>query len=66
MVKLLTFEHFMLNLSSAVVVPFRRTYKDFSALFHHLCERNATKIIVSAKNFLFYVMCVMVINEGYQ
>ena len=66
MVKLLTFEHFMLNLSSVVVVPFRRTYKEVLALFHHLLVTKTTKIIVNAKNFLLYILCVMVMNEGYQ
>ena len=66
MVKLLTFEHFMLNLSSAVVVPFRRTYKDVLALFHHLFVTKTTMITVNAKIFLLYILCVMVMNEGYQ
>ena len=60
MVKLLTFEHFMLNSSSAVVVPFRRTYKEV------LFVSRVLKILPNAKNV--FVLCGVypVMNEVYQ
>ena len=60
MVKLLTFEHFMLNSSSAVVVPFRRTYTEV------LFVTKVLKIFPNAKNVSVLCGVYPVMNEVYQ